>query len=254
MPRRLYTVSVVLLLLGALAAKLLLTRVQSPPTYSSWINYEAARGWPWPYSRSVRTNDPGSGMPGAWTPTDFSWPSLIADVVLLSTALALVGLLLHRRYRRLGRLLRFSLGEMLVLVTMAALACGWVSTQYGQRQLERQTLAAFASGKFGAHEEYRGPDWLRRIVPSNKLTFLHRAVEVSINDAWTDKTTIASLVRVLAVAPHIHKLDFAPRSLVTSPSRRRLRTLMKFVCFPMAAPTISNMRLAKSLAGRRCAN
>src|SRR5262249_13520079 len=152
------------------------------------------RGWPWPYSRSIRTNDPGSGMPGAWVTTGFSWAALVADVALLLIALAVAGLFLRRRYRRLGRLLRFSLGEMLILVTIAAIACGWVSLRYRQWWLERQTLASFRTGTFNTHEEYRGPEWLRRFVPVDRLGIFNRAVEVSVSDPWTDDTTIASLV------------------------------------------------------------
>src|SRR5262249_54914919 len=77
---------------------------------------------------------------------------------------------------------------------------------YRQWRLERRTLAGIPYGTFSAREEYRGPEWLRRIVPGEKLTIFNRAVEVSVNDAWTDETTIASLVRMLANAPYVHKL------------------------------------------------
>jgi hypothetical protein len=207
MPRRSYIVPVVILFLGVLAAKLLLTRVQCLPVQSSWISYEGTRGWPWTYSRSVRTNSSEFGTPGAWISTDFTWAALVADVALLLIALTVTGLLLRRRYRRVGRLLRFSLGEMLILVTIAAIACAWVSLRYRQRQLERQTFASFSAGTFGTREEYRGPEWLRRIVPGGWLTVFYRSVEVSLNDDLTDKTTIASLVRVLTNAPYVHELD-----------------------------------------------
>lgn len=207
MSRRSYAVPVVLLLLGILAAKLLLTRVQSPPLQSSWISYESMRGWPWPYSRSVKTNSSEYGTPGVWVSTDFSWPALIADVALLLIALAVAGVLLRRRHRRLGRLLRFSLGEMLILVTITAVACSWVSLRYQQWRLERQTFASSPVSTFNTHGEYRGPEWLRRIVPGDRLTVFNRAVDVSVNNPWTDKTTIASLVRVLANAPYVHELN-----------------------------------------------
>ena len=207
MSRRSYAVPIVLLLLGILAAKLLLTRVQGPPVQSSWISSETTRGWPWPFSRSVKARDPESGMPGAWVSTDFSWAVLVADVALLLIALTFAGLFLHRRYRRLGRLLRFSLAEMMILITVAAIACGWLSLRYRQRQLERRTFASFPVGTFNVHEEFRGPEWLRRLLPDENLTIFNRAVEVSVNCALTDETTIASLVRALANAPHIHQLD-----------------------------------------------
>jgi hypothetical protein len=207
MSRRSYTVPVVLLLLGALAAKLLLAQVQGPPVQSSWTSYEGSRGWPWPYSRSIKSNSSEFGTPGAWMRTDFSWAALVADVAVLLIALAVAGLLLRRRYRRVGRLLQFSLGEMLLLVTIAAVACGWVSLQYRQWQRERQTIASFPAGTFNTHEEYRGPEWLRRVLPVERLTIFNRAVEVSANDPWADETTIASLVRILANAPYVHELD-----------------------------------------------
>jgi hypothetical protein len=123
--------------------------------------------------------------------------------------LALLGavvLLLRRRFRRLGRLLQFSIGEMLALVTIAAIACGWASLRYRQWHLEQQTFANFPDTLFDTRAEYRGPEWLRRIVPADRLTIFNRITEVTIDDSRPADESATLLIGGLPSAPYVHSL------------------------------------------------
>jgi hypothetical protein len=205
MSGRLYIVAIVLLL-SILAGKLLLTPVQDPPVESSWMSYERARGWPWPYSRSAKGTNPETSITTNWQPVSFSYALLLADVAALLAMLAAVSLFLRRRVRRHGRLWQFSLAEMLALFAVAAVACGWASLQYRQWQREQHVLAHLSDELCETRAEYRGPEWIRRLWPADRLLVFIRVVEVTVTDTRPIDESAASLVGALPDMPYVHSL------------------------------------------------
>ncbi len=139
----------------------------------------------------------------------FSWWLLAADAAVLIMALAAVaaGLVWHRRRR--GRWLRFSLRELLVLVTLAAIAPAWWAQENVRSQKEHQIIEELNSMGVYCQINYAGPDWLRRLYPAvfNELVFSHRATWVDVNTpvASEDANRLLSLlgqlrhVRLLAI-------------------------------------------------------
>jgi hypothetical protein len=177
--------TVILCLLSILGGKLLLTPVQELPIRSLFqITYESVRGWPWPYSHSFKTLDATSKIPQQRQATEFFYGSLLADLAVLLTLLTIAALLLRWRYRHRGCWLRFSLGELLTVITLVALACGWASRQHQQWLREQRFIIGDPTADgFDAEIQYQGPEWLRRLWPSDRLTIFNRVVRLTVNDS-----------------------------------------------------------------------
>ena len=105
-------------------------------------------------------------------------------------------------FKRKRRWFQYSLGTLMTLVTVCALACSWLAVK--MRQAERQREAAAAVEKLGGTVEWdstapRRPVWLRRLVGDDLFNSV-RSVDFSGNelrDAWLEHIKMLSQLREL---------------------------------------------------------
>jgi hypothetical protein len=179
MPRlRRYLPPLLLLLpLIFICGKLLLTPVEgeSNGPASNW-----QQGWPWVF-REFRTLDksasPVQPAPLA-SPMALSPSLLLADVALLAAVIGSFGLLLLWQQKRSGTLRQFSLRGMLLLVAIAAVACGWWASHAQLKRREQQFKNAWCSSPYGSRTEYCGPEWAKRLVPARFQDVFHHVVDL----------------------------------------------------------------------------
>jgi hypothetical protein len=203
-----------------ICGKLLLTLV-----YSRDEPFVRERGWPWVFQIYQEP------IPGASTfakDDSFSYFILLADALFLATAVTIIGLLLIWRRKRTGRLFRFSLRELLLLMAIAAIPCGWWAYHLRQQRLElaiasrwEDTLTLYSAGS-------SAPGWLRRLTGHDWESVFDHARTVSVDITLPPHATAAEfpagLVADLSLLPNLRHLYVTiershPDQFIPSPLR-----------------------------------
>jgi len=159
---------------------------------------EFEHGWPWLHLRRISGDysaPPGLRDNAPWFYRDawglggdvagFSPSMLAANVVitLLISVAAMAGFEWWRRRRR--RLWQFSLRELLVATFLIAIALSWWQWRRQRFQREQRAVAT-VNELVSVSKEYQGPQWLRRLVGTKRLDFLHTVTSVSCREGITD--------------------------------------------------------------------
>ncbi len=158
-----------------------------PWTYCRRAQGFGGKGWPNP--RNSKQNDPllifghyfvSWSVPNAWPlksdASDWDVLALAGDAVIGLSIVALFTLLWERRIRRRGGLLRLNLRDMFVLTLCVAYAAGWWSYNSTEAREEERAISLLTESRSLARlnqpgfpnpigdTEYRGPEWLRRLL------------------------------------------------------------------------------------------
>jgi hypothetical protein len=179
---------VILLPLIFICGKLLLTIVPTQrhvvgvsPYLALLGGLSTERGWPWVYETQWRNPGYVSLVTPRRTNIEFSAALLCADLACLASIVAAAAFMLAIHYRHSGRWVRFTLRELLLLVTIVAVAAGWLQYNRAGRAREQTAIAKIGgSGAASPRIEYVGPGWLRRLVSERSLTPFHRITQVTI--------------------------------------------------------------------------
>jgi hypothetical protein len=205
--------AVILLLFAALWSKLLLTPVSVETTgLFGRGRYIYQRGWPFVFLETQEVLDyskrPWQKYEGGIEA--ISGYAIAADAALaIGTFAALVVWLAVRT--RSGWRLQFSLRTLALAVLLIAATCGWVTHVWRSLLAERrlgENLGLNFSASVG-YSEYCGPEWLRRLIPEDKLTCFSRAVEVRANFVSLDASDAQDLLQCIALA--LDRLPYSSR-------------------------------------------
>jgi hypothetical protein len=166
-----------------ICGKLLLTMV---PSTTQSIPTPQERGWPWVFQIN---HDHSRALA---VPDDFfSIFILLADLVFLLAVIGTLALLLAWRRKRTGRLFRFSLRELLVLIAAAAIPCAWWASHLRQQRVELAIESRWEGTLWLQPASYSAPGWLRRLT----------------DHPWTELFERAELAYII-VKPH-HRTETA---------------------------------------------
>jgi hypothetical protein len=213
---------------------------------SPWIE----RGWPWVYERT-------------WSP--FSFGLLLADIAVLLSAMAAVGMLLIWCVKRRVQWWQFSLRALFLSVAVVAIGFAWLNYQRSQWQQEQQLAAHLKLVLIPlGDEEYFGPEWLRRFLSDDQLTIFYHFTSLDTGNDLPP-SEIATVWGALSQLPHVHTLrigkvfefsdpfssreDEAPGILIT-PSRiadPRVLFQIEALIFSQGGATDDTLKILSSL-------
>jgi len=199
--RRYFVPALLLIPLIFLCGKLLLTpvtveqEIRMARDFFGLISYSNAtsrpdtqRGWPWVFQHSIDISGLRSLDP-EFESRSFSLLLLLADLVVLTTFIAVAIYVALRHHRRRGAWLRFSIREMLAAVAVVGIAAAWLARTYAEWRHEQQLFPLYAQLEpHGGQGEYVGPDWLRRLWHEDDLTMFRRVVSICPDtESWREQ-------------------------------------------------------------------
>jgi hypothetical protein len=169
-------------------------------------------GWPWAYLEQG-VADPDFSIPiwgevenfdyppwfyvCGWSltgeDTNFSPIILLLDIIFAASILFLVAISFEWRRRRIVRIWQFTLRELLLVMILLAVLLSWWRTNHVRLQKEKEILHFSEQVLYNSFWEYRGPDFLEKLLGKEFLSDLYTITNFSLSNKINNHISIPKL-------------------------------------------------------------